>query len=213
MHIDKVGHAKTCLAAYRVGEIFGRDVELCGEIAHAAPPFADARRQQIHKAPDDIRRTVGRAHCVVARGMELEQIVHHRKGSRSDRLFVKQTPALSQTPPYIAQVGFEACRPVDGKADDGIVEKSDAATYTEVVGRQLRFEKAVRGHECERPEIGRYGEVGDQQRRTDNRRVIALYGESTSRITELHVPGKTQNVHAASGQLAEANPSYILGIC
>ena len=145
--VDEAADAVPCHALDGSGEIFGRDVEALGIVAHVAFRAADAGGKQVCQLPDDICCAV--AVCVggLALGVELEDVVYHGQAEAPHHLSVEEqiavVEAVSQTVEILQHDGRLAV--ID--FNDGILVEADAAPDAVVVRWQQSTKELVVGGE------------------------------------------------------------------
>ena len=105
MAVDIRGDAVTRHSADSGRQVFGRDVEPPGIIAHLALGAADSRREQIHQTADNIARPLGMPGGAVMLGVKLKNIVHHDQAETSHDSVVETQVGFVHTLTDTAYVG------------------------------------------------------------------------------------------------------------
>ena len=115
------------------GEVFGRNVQTLGIIAHIAFCAADASRKQCHELFHDIGRTVAMGVGGIALGMRLEDVVHHRQAETTHQFSVEEQVAIV----HAVTQSVEVCKQKAGlfirEFDDRVLVQRDAAADAVVV--------------------------------------------------------------------------------
>ena len=145
--VDITADAVACHAFDRGGEVFRRDVQPPGIVAHLALGATDASGEQVGQLTDDVGGAVAMGVSGLTASVDLEDVVHHRQAEAPHHLAVKEqvavVEAVAQTMEVLQQ---DFCLTVV-ELDDGVLVKADAAPDAVVVRRKQSSKELVVGGE------------------------------------------------------------------
>lgn len=157
--VDVTADAVARHAFDRGGEVFRRDVQPLGIVAHLALGAADASGEQVGQLTDDVGGAVAMGVGGLTASMELEDVVHHRQAEAPHHLTVEEQVAVVEAVAQSMEVLQQNLRLAVVELDDRVLVKADAAPDAVVVRRKQSSKELVVGGEPLHLHIGMSGKA------------------------------------------------------
>ena len=145
--VDITADAVARHAFDRGGEVFRRDVQPLGIVAHLALGATDAGGEQVGQLTDDVGGAVAMGVGGLTASVELEDVIHHRQAEAPHHLTVEEQVAVVEAVAQAMEVLQQNLRLAVVELDDGVLVKADAAPDAVVVRRKQSSKELVVGGE------------------------------------------------------------------
>jgi len=207
--VDVTADTMASHAFDRSGEVFRRDVQPLGVIAHFALGAADAGGEQVGQLTDDVGGAVAVGIGGLTASMDLEDVVHHRQAETPHHLAVKEQVAVVEAVAQAMEVLQQDLCLTVVELNDRVLVKADAAPDTVVVRRKQPSKELVVGdeplhlHPWSGREVPGTGRIGHHHK-VVFRYVVTFFVEHETTFT-----GSANQVHAGVGKFRRVHRQEI----
>ena len=193
-------------------EVFGRNVEPTGVVAHVALGAADTCREQCHKLLHYVGGAVSMRVGGVALGVSLEYVVHHCEAEAAHEFAIELQMTVLHTVAEAMEITEQLLHLLVCQTDDGVLVERDTASYAVVITWQLVLQKLIIGSKPLHLHIGMSSQTLHPGGCGDDHKIVLDYVVATFVEHETALPSRAEQMQAGLLELWGADAVKIGGV-